>query len=215
MSGMRPGVLTACSCAMRRAASPLLCPTRLRLYVLPAAVCIDAPPVLPPCTACTACRGQGVPQLQPQGAPRTDGGPGGGERQRQVNRHWADRALLRPTQRPGVGWRCAMCCWLAQLRHAARVQPVRAVQTPTCIRASAHICCCPRPFFHRRCLAQVLLDGRDIRELNLRWLRENIGLVGQEPVLFNMTVAGGQAGGWLGGWVVAWRLGASWPPLQQ
>ena len=38
---------------------------------------------------------------------------------------------------------------------------------------------------------QVLLDGRDIRELNLRWLRENIGLVGQEPVLFNMTVAGG------------------------
>ena len=40
-------------------------------------------------------------------------------------------------------------------------------------------------------MLQVLLDGRDIRELNLRWLRENIGLVGQEPVLFNMTVAGG------------------------
>lgn len=35
----------------------------------------------------------------------------------------------------------------------------------------------------------VLLDGRDIRELNLRWLREQIGLVGQEPVLFNMTVS--------------------------
>ncbi len=37
---------------------------------------------------------------------------------------------------------------------------------------------------------QVLLDGRDIRSLNLRWLREQIGLVGQEPVLFNMTVRG-------------------------
>jgi hypothetical protein len=45
--------------------------------------------------------------------------------------------------------------------------------------------------------AQVLLDGRDIRELNLRWLREQIGLVGQEPVLFNLTVKGG-------------RLGAAW-----
>jgi ATP-binding cassette subfamily B (MDR/TAP) protein 1 len=37
---------------------------------------------------------------------------------------------------------------------------------------------------------QVLLDGRDIRTLNLRWLREQIGLVGQEPVLFNLTVRG-------------------------
>ena len=36
---------------------------------------------------------------------------------------------------------------------------------------------------------QVLLDGRDIRDLNLHWLRSSIGLVGQEPVLFNMTVA--------------------------
>jgi ABC-type multidrug transport system fused ATPase/permease subunit len=52
---------------------------------------------------------------------------------------------------------------------------------------------------------QVLLDGRDIRELNLRWLRESIGLVGQEPVLFNMTVAGG----WVCGCV-----GAPWPPFQ-
>jgi len=41
---------------------------------------------------------------------------------------------------------------------------------------------------------QVLLDGRDIRSLNLRWLREQIGLVGQEPVLFNMTVRGERLG---------------------
>ena len=36
----------------------------------------------------------------------------------------------------------------------------------------------------------MLLDGQDIRTLNLHWLREQIGLVGQEPVLFNMTVKG-------------------------
>lgn len=35
---------------------------------------------------------------------------------------------------------------------------------------------------------QVLLDGIDVRDLNLRWLREQIGVVSQEPVLFNMTV---------------------------
>ena len=35
----------------------------------------------------------------------------------------------------------------------------------------------------------VLLDGVDIRSLNLHWLRAQVGLVGQEPVLFNMTVA--------------------------
>ena len=35
----------------------------------------------------------------------------------------------------------------------------------------------------------VLLDGVDIRTLNLRWLRSQLGLVGQEPVLFMGTVA--------------------------
>ena len=39
----------------------------------------------------------------------------------------------------------------------------------------------------------VLLDGRDLRSLNLRWLRERVGLVGQEPVLFNLTVRGAWA----------------------
>ncbi|PVD39429.1 hypothetical protein C0Q70_02059 [Pomacea canaliculata] len=36
---------------------------------------------------------------------------------------------------------------------------------------------------------QVLLDGIDIRELNVRWLRSNIGVVSQEPVLFATTIA--------------------------
>ena len=35
---------------------------------------------------------------------------------------------------------------------------------------------------------EVILDGVDIREINLRWLREQIGLVGQEPVLFATTI---------------------------
>lgn len=34
----------------------------------------------------------------------------------------------------------------------------------------------------------ITLDGRDIRELDSKWLRRNIGFVGQEPVLFNMSV---------------------------
>lgn len=35
---------------------------------------------------------------------------------------------------------------------------------------------------------QVLLDGRDISQLNLRWLRQNISLVSQEPTLFGTTI---------------------------
>jgi len=34
----------------------------------------------------------------------------------------------------------------------------------------------------------VCLDGLDIRDLNLKWLRSQIGLVSQEPILFSTTV---------------------------
>ncbi|KAH6677860.1 multidrug/pheromone exporter [Plectosphaerella plurivora] len=34
----------------------------------------------------------------------------------------------------------------------------------------------------------VLLDGHDVKDLNLNWLRTNVRLVQQEPVLFNGTV---------------------------
>jgi len=34
----------------------------------------------------------------------------------------------------------------------------------------------------------VCLDGLDIRDLNLKWLRSQIGLVSQEPVLFSTTI---------------------------
>jgi ATP-binding cassette subfamily B (MDR/TAP) protein 1 len=36
---------------------------------------------------------------------------------------------------------------------------------------------------------QVLIDGEDVRDLDLQYMRAQIGLVSQEPVLFNMSVA--------------------------
>lgn len=35
---------------------------------------------------------------------------------------------------------------------------------------------------------QVLFDGRDVKDLNVRWLRSQIGYVGQMPTLFMMTI---------------------------
>ncbi|XP_066928852.1 ATP-dependent translocase ABCB1-like isoform X2 [Clytia hemisphaerica] len=34
----------------------------------------------------------------------------------------------------------------------------------------------------------VTLDGHDLKTLNVNWLRKNIGVVSQEPVLFDMTI---------------------------
>jgi len=34
----------------------------------------------------------------------------------------------------------------------------------------------------------VAVDGEDIRDLHLGWLRAQIGVVSQEPVLFNTTI---------------------------
>jgi ABC-type multidrug transport system fused ATPase/permease subunit len=36
---------------------------------------------------------------------------------------------------------------------------------------------------------RICLDGHDIKALNIRWLRNQIGYVGQEPILFAGTVA--------------------------
>ncbi len=33
-----------------------------------------------------------------------------------------------------------------------------------------------------------MLDGQDIRELNIEWFRSHIGYVGQEPVLFSGSI---------------------------
>lgn len=35
----------------------------------------------------------------------------------------------------------------------------------------------------------MTLDGHDIRSLNIQWLRAQIGIVEQEPVLFSTTIA--------------------------
>uniref|UniRef100_A0A3B3S2U4 ATP-binding cassette, sub-family B (MDR/TAP), member 5 n=1 Tax=Paramormyrops kingsleyae TaxID=1676925 RepID=A0A3B3S2U4_9TELE len=43
---------------------------------------------------------------------------------------------------------------------------------------------------------EITLDGHDIRTLNVKWLRENIGIVSQEPVLFGTTIAENIRYGW-------------------
>ncbi|CAF4649621.1 unnamed protein product [Rotaria sp. Silwood1] len=35
----------------------------------------------------------------------------------------------------------------------------------------------------------ILLDGIDIQKLNIQWVRSHIGLVSQEPILFDLTIA--------------------------
>ncbi|UJR18570.1 hypothetical protein I4U23_005477 [Adineta vaga] len=36
---------------------------------------------------------------------------------------------------------------------------------------------------------KLLLDGIDIRELNIQWIRSSFGLVSQEPILFDLTIS--------------------------
>lgn len=42
--------------------------------------------------------------------------------------------------------------------------------------------------FYEPTEGKVLVDGRDISELNVTWLRSHIGYVGQNPVLFSGTI---------------------------
>lgn len=44
----------------------------------------------------------------------------------------------------------------------------------------------------------VKLDGVDLRELNIKWLRSQVGLVSQEPTLFATTIKGNVAHGLIG-----------------
>ncbi|KAK4501646.1 hypothetical protein PRZ48_007455 [Zasmidium cellare] len=44
----------------------------------------------------------------------------------------------------------------------------------------------------------VLLDGVNVQDLNLRWLRQQVSLVSQEPTLFATTIAGNIAHGLIG-----------------
>ncbi|PSN71926.1 leptomycin B resistance protein pmd1 [Corynespora cassiicola Philippines] len=42
--------------------------------------------------------------------------------------------------------------------------------------------------FYLPMTGQVLLDGRDVSTLNLKWLRRNMAIVSQDPVLFSTTI---------------------------
>ncbi len=44
------------------------------------------------------------------------------------------------------------------------------------------------PRFYDVTAGEILIDGKDIREYNLRSLRENMGIVSQETILFNDTI---------------------------
>ncbi|KAK9164536.1 hypothetical protein Syun_005438 [Stephania yunnanensis] len=43
--------------------------------------------------------------------------------------------------------------------------------------------------FYEPIAGKILLDGHDLKSLQLKWLREQIGLVSQEPALFATTIA--------------------------
>ncbi|XP_030843068.1 ATP-dependent translocase ABCB1 isoform X1 [Strongylocentrotus purpuratus] len=42
--------------------------------------------------------------------------------------------------------------------------------------------------FYNHASGEICIDGIDIRDLNVTWLRENIGVVSQEPTLFNCSI---------------------------
>lgn len=52
--------------------------------------------------------------------------------------------------------------------------------------------------FYDPVAGKVMLDGVEMKDLNLRWLRSHIGLVSQEPTLFATTVAGNIEHGLIG-----------------
>lgn len=56
---------------------------------------------------------------------------------------------------------------------------------------------------------QIILDGVEIQKLQLRWLRQQMGLVSQEPVLFNDTIRANVSYGKEGGATEAEILAAA------
>lgn len=52
--------------------------------------------------------------------------------------------------------------------------------------------------FYDPVAGRVLLDGVDIKDINVKWLRQQIGLVQQEPSLFATTIKGNVAHGLIG-----------------
>jgi ATP-binding cassette subfamily B (MDR/TAP) protein 1 len=116
-----------------------------------------------------------------------------------------DRAPAIDASAPG-GERPAACAGAVELRGVAFAYPMRpdapvfqdfslevpagktvALVGPSGSGKSSVVALVER--FYDPQAGAVLLDGVDIRQLNLKWLRAQMGLVSQEPVLFNMSVA--------------------------
>lgn len=105
---------------------------------------------------------------QPEGAERADRGAGRKQRLWEEHDGAAPAAALRPHRGRGE--------LDAGLRQFLRIFLVS--------RSGLQVCGTVPPL-----LFQVTIDGRDIRTINVRYLREIIGVVSQEPVLFGTTIA--------------------------
>ena len=66
-----------------------------------------------------------------------------------------------------------------------REWPLTRTQSTTMARSSVID---DEAFASLGCAGSITLDGHDLASLNLRWLRSQIGLVGQEPVLFSTSI---------------------------
>ena len=51
-----------------------------------------------------------------------------------------------------------------------------------------HICHATGVHVRACCLAQVIVDGVNVKSLSTRWLRSKVGLVGQDAVVFNASI---------------------------
>ena len=67
--------------------------------------------------------------------------------------------------------------------------PCGVHQQPTVAGASHRPCCLAASRMWLWQEGEVLLDGVDLREYNVGWLRSYMGLVSQEPALFADTIA--------------------------
>uniref|UniRef100_A0A2C9JQV8 ABC transporter domain-containing protein n=1 Tax=Biomphalaria glabrata TaxID=6526 RepID=A0A2C9JQV8_BIOGL len=56
-------------------------------------------------------------------------------------------------------------------------------------KASGGVCILVKDSVPHERLFQISIDNTNIKELNIQWLRRNIGLVSQEPILFATTIA--------------------------
>jgi ATP-binding cassette subfamily B (MDR/TAP) protein 1 len=76
---------------------------------------------------------------------------------------------------------------LPQLLHGHRLRPLTHPTITWAAGKSTLISLIQR--FYDPLSGTITLDGTDIRTLNLQWLRSQLGLVSQEPVLFASTIA--------------------------